>query len=72
MHIPEFESKNQLKLDAAYKGPVYYDRQLIMKNSKIKDGFRFDLYCEGNNRPIVVGSVSEIKGDKQQHFVYSS
>jgi hypothetical protein len=71
MHIPEFESKNQLKLDAMYKGPVYYDRQLTMKNSKINNGFRFDLYCEGNDRPSVVGSISEIKGDKQQHIFKS-
>ncbi len=68
MHIPDFESKNPLKLDVAYKGPVYYDRPLTMKNSKINNGFRFDLYCEGNDRPSVVGSVYEMKRNMQQHF----
>ncbi len=71
MHIPEFESKNQLKLDAMYKGPVYYNRPLTMKKSKINNGFRFDLYCEGNERPSVVGSLFDIKKDKQQHFFSS-
>ncbi len=70
IHIPESESKNPLKLDVAYKGPVYYDRPLTMKKSRIGKGFRFDLYCEGNDRPSVVGSVYEIEGDKQ-HQLFS-
>jgi len=45
-------------VDLMFKGPVYYEKQLTLKGATIADDKRFDLYCEGNNRPCISGKLS--------------
>jgi len=47
-------------VDLMFKGPVYYDKQLTLKGATIADDKRFDLYCEGNDRPCISGKLSSV------------
>jgi hypothetical protein len=47
-------------VDLMFKGPVYYDKELTLKDATIADHKRFDLYCEGNDRPCISGKLSSV------------
>jgi uncharacterized protein YaiE (UPF0345 family) len=46
-----------MRLDVAFKGPVYYGTSALMKYTAIKGGFRFDLHTDDDERPCVTGNV---------------
>jgi acyl dehydratase len=49
-----------VELDFFLKGPVYYERHLTLRSVGIDQGHRFDLYCEGNERPCISGKVRRV------------
>jgi hypothetical protein len=55
--LPRLESKYPVRLDTAYKGPVYYDTPLTLKSAPDGGGARFDLYCAGDPRPCLMGKI---------------
>ncbi len=48
-------------VDMLIKGPVYYERELTLKGGMVNGSQRFDLFCEGNDRPSISGSISGSK-----------
>ncbi len=55
--IPEATGNFPLKFDFFLKGPVYYEKNLSLIKSREGNGNRFDLYSEGNNRPLICGHI---------------
>lgn len=49
-----------LRLDVAYKGPVYYGSRLTLKGARAGDGCRFDLYCDDADKPAVPGRLERV------------
>ncbi len=45
------------RLDIAFKGPVYYKSNVILKSVKSGHSERFDIYCEDNPRPCICGNL---------------
>ncbi|MDY6905759.1 MAG: hypothetical protein SWH61_13870 [Thermodesulfobacteriota bacterium] len=46
-----------IELNFFLKGPVYYDRNLALYGAGANGNCRFDLYCEGNDRPCICGAL---------------
>jgi hypothetical protein len=46
------------QIDLMFKGPVYYEKELTMKGAVVDSNYRFDLYCQGNERPCICGEFS--------------
>lgn len=57
-HVAEARRRPCLSLDVAYKGPLYYERDVIMKSARITGANRFDLYSVGNPRPCMTGLIT--------------
>ncbi len=55
--LPPLQTEKPVKLDFLLKGPVYYEHTLVLRNLSMKNYHRFDLYCEGNDRPCICGRV---------------
>lgn len=55
--LPGEISDRPAQLDFFLKGPVYYESMLTLKNSRTGTIDRFDLYCEGNDRPCICGRM---------------
>jgi hypothetical protein len=47
----------QFILDIAFKGPVYYKSNVILKSLENSKSERFDIYCEGNPKPCICGKL---------------
>lgn len=58
--LPGVGMERPLHLDFFLKGPVYYESMLVLKNKKIRDKHRFDLYCKGNNKPCISGELRRV------------
>jgi len=58
--LPGIPGQGSLKLDLFFKGPVYYNSMLTLKNVSERRSNRFDLYCEGNDRPCISGKIERI------------
>ncbi|MCP3922160.1 MAG: hypothetical protein GY714_06195 [Desulfobacterales bacterium] len=58
--LPEISGDGPLKLDLFFKGPVYFNSELTQKNLFEENSNRFDLYCEGNERPCISGKLERI------------
>ncbi len=56
-HLQDLDYDNSLRLDVAFKGPVFMDSDCFMKAHEVSGGFRFDLHCGKNPRPSVVCKV---------------
>jgi hypothetical protein len=52
-----------LRLDVAFKGPVYYGSPLVMKGARQRGGFRFDLYCGDGDKPAIPGRLRHVSAD---------
>lgn len=48
---------DKLCLDIAFKGPVYYESNIILKSIENGHAERFDIYGEGNPRPCICGNL---------------
>jgi hypothetical protein len=55
--LPDLGMEKALRLDFFLKGPVYYESTLVLKNKKIGNMNRFDLYCAGNTKPCISGEL---------------
>jgi len=58
--LPLPEGAAPVKMIFFLKGPVYYGRLLELRSGRSGNGHRFDLYCEGNERPCISGEVMKI------------
>ena len=58
--LPAAETTGPMRLDFYLKGPVYYESTLTLKNMRTKSGHRFDLYCSGNNKPVICGILNTL------------
>jgi hypothetical protein len=55
--LPRLPPAFPVRLDAAFKGPVYYDTDLTLEYAPAGGGQRFNLYCAGDPRPCLVGAI---------------
>ena len=55
--LPPIDASDPLRLDFHLKGPVYYETTLILKNSHTDKHNRFDLFCRGNEKPVISGML---------------
>jgi hypothetical protein len=58
--LPDIKVKGTLRLDFFLKGPVYYENTLVLKNQKIKNGNRFNLYLKDTDKPCIEGKLRVI------------
>jgi hypothetical protein len=49
-------SEKNFCLDIAFKGPIYYENNVILKSTLASGIKRFDIYEEGNPRPCICGT----------------
>ncbi len=49
--------EDNVYLEVALKGQIYYERKVIMKGVENQSNTRFDLYCQNNTRPCICGKV---------------
>ena len=47
-----------VRVDLAFKGPLFIESNSCVMRSSEKDSVRFDYYIEGNDRPCIAGKVS--------------
>jgi len=59
-HLQDLDCEKSLRLDVAFKGPVFMDSDCFMKGHEIPGGYRFDLYCGNNPRPSITGKVHAV------------
>ncbi len=56
-YLPLSFNNETIRLNLHYKGPVYYNSDLILNYQEKESGHRFDLFCEGNPKPCICGMV---------------
>ncbi len=56
-HLQDLDYDKPLRLDVAFKGPVFMDSDCFMKGHEVPGGYRFDLFCGKNPRPSLVSHV---------------
>lgn len=49
-----------VRADLFYKGQVYYGKKQTIKSINTGMATSFELYCEGNERPSIHGSIAEL------------
>lgn len=62
-HLPLAELEGAVRLDVAFKGPVYMQSKVNMKAEPIASGHRFDLFCQGNDRPCICAKIQSASSD---------
>jgi hypothetical protein len=55
--LKTLNTRIQYELDIAFKGPVYYGNDVILKSRENAQGERFDIYSEANPRPGICGNL---------------
>jgi hypothetical protein len=58
--LPEDSEKLPIRVDLAFKGPIFLDSPSKLMLKKIRRGYRFDYYCEDNPRPSIQGKVTSV------------
>ncbi|MFH0976806.1 MAG: MaoC/PaaZ C-terminal domain-containing protein [Spirochaetota bacterium] len=58
--LPKISEKLPLRVDLAFKGPVFMDSPTRVTLKKIRKGYRFDYYCEDNPRPSIQGKLISV------------
>jgi hypothetical protein len=59
--IPDTNTENAVSLDVAFKCPVYYERNVIIKGALNSSPKQFEIYNEGNERPCLIGTLSTLE-----------
>lgn len=59
----EIMNLESLRLDVAFKGPIYYGNNLVMRGARTSSGVRFNLYSDMADKPAMPGNIQEIKED---------
>lgn len=49
-----------LQVDVVFKGPVFLDSDVSIKQNKEQDAHRFDVYCGENPKPSICGAVQAV------------
>lgn len=52
--------EKSLQVDVVFKGPVFLDSDVSIKQNKEQDQNRFDVYCGSNPKPSICGSVKAV------------
>ena len=52
--------EKSLQVDVVFKGPVFLDSDVSIKQNKEQDQSRFDVYCGSNPKPSICGSVKPV------------
>jgi len=60
---PETNAAESLRLDLAFKGPVYYGSPLTLKGERQGGGYRFDLFCGDVDKPAIPGQLRAVAAD---------
>lgn len=55
-----------MRLDVVFKGPTYYDSDVVVKGAFQERCLRFDPYCGDNPRPCICGNIAAVKQDSPQ------
>ena len=55
--LPVCDPARPVRLDAAFKGPVFLGSRVTMKARSEGEAHRFDLFCGDNPRPVVAGAL---------------
>ncbi len=58
-----------VRLDVAFKGPVYYGAELLMKSAAVDHGHRFDVYAGSGEKPAMPGRI--VTGESACHSLGS-
>jgi|APSaa5957512622_1039677.scaffolds.fasta_scaffold71887_1 hypothetical protein len=58
-HLINYEGNSSISLDVTFKGQFYYERNVTIKGMKTNSRNRFDIYSEGNDRPIINGILND-------------
>lgn len=59
--LPRPESESPLRVDLAFKGPLFLDSRYLIKLKVKHSTLRFDTYCDDNPRPCIQGQIENIK-----------
>ena len=49
-----------IQVDVVFKGPVFLDSDVTLKQNKEQDANRFDVYCGTNPKPSICGAVKAV------------
>ena len=60
----ELASVDSVRFDIAFKGPVYYGDELLMKSAAVDRGYRFDVYSGSGKKPVMPGRIVTVAGLK--------
>jgi len=61
--LPRHEKGSPLRIDLAFKGPLFLGSRYLIKLKVKNDRLRFDTYCGDNPRPCIQGQVENITPD---------
>jgi len=59
--LPLYENESPLRVDLAFKGPLFLDSRYLIKLKMTHDNLRFDTFCGDNPRPCIQGQIRNIK-----------
>lgn len=59
--MSEISYKKPIRIDLAFKGPLFLDHKSNIKTIEKKKDLHFDYYCGNNDRPSINGKVSNVK-----------
>ena len=65
--LPKLDTSGAIQLDVAFKGPMYLNNQATLKSKRQNNNHRFDLYCQGNDRPCICGLYGHVKEETVLH-----
>jgi len=65
--LPEISTDKPVRIDLAFKGPLFAGDKSYIKTSRTDDYIRFDYYCGDNRRPCINGKMSYV--DKGTHLI---
>ncbi len=59
--LPRHERRSPLRVDLAFKGPLFLDSRYLIKLKVKHNSLRFDTFCGDNPRPCIQGQIENIK-----------
>ena len=59
--LPRHEKDSPLRIDLAFKGPLFLDSRYLIKLKVQHNRLRFDTYCGDNPRPCIQGQIENLK-----------
>lgn len=59
--LPRHKKESPLRVDLAFKGPLFLDSRYLVKIKVEHNALRFDTYCGDNPRPCIQGQIQTIR-----------